>query len=123
MKTIKFRAWTQNCWINEGMLYDYQDTTYVESFGFNEEELPLMQFIGLKDKNGKEIYEGDILETTNYLGEKWVFKVEYSEDFAGFMGFDLNTRAYIYHEKDTEHYDFTKSVIVGNIYENPELIA
>jgi len=113
MREIKFRAWTNNCWINRGMVYDYQDTTYVESFGFNNDELPLMQFTGLKDKNGKEIYEGDILTyngiTSN--GNRIIREVNYNAANARFQsGMYLLTQS------------IELSEIIGNIHENPELL-
>jgi len=73
-------------------------------------EIKWCQFTGLKDKNGTEIYEGDILHQDNY--SDWV--VEWH-----------NTGFYIYNVCNPEmHFVLVKSdrEVIGNIYENPELI-
>jgi uncharacterized phage protein (TIGR01671 family) len=81
-----------------------------------KEDWGLMQFTGLKDYNGKEIYEGDIV--VQYPGFGCEFKprkgvVSYKD--ASFW-FDLTTIAFV-----LEDHDCTLEVI-GNIYENPELL-
>ena len=68
-------------------------------------EVVLMQYTGLKDKNGKEIYEGDIV--TDGVGK---FKIVYDLKLAGYQ-------PYCIFRDDPENY----CEVIGNIYENPEL--
>lgn len=105
-REIKFRAWEEN---GNNMLSPEE----VGDHTLNRltEELPyiLMQYTGLKDKNGKEIYEGDIIryEYTNKWGQDRVSVIKLVHwDKAGFNitgGRTLN--------------------IIGNIYENKELLG
>lgn len=119
MRPIKFRAW------NGHKMY-YDDLTVVgPDMGFNaliaktSKIFNLMQYTGLKDKNGKEIYEGDILYHDKYStefkeGDVEIVKVETLQQFFEDRG--LYTREY------GEDWDSANFEIIGNIYENPELI-
>lgn len=100
MKEIKFRAWDKLS--NPPRMLDS-----IECGGFAIEdlttcELEIMQYTGLKDKNGKEIYEGDIYK---YKSEIDVFNS--IEDF--------------YFDELIE-YRVTEGEIIGNKFENPELL-
>jgi len=126
MREIKFRAWVkEKKAIFEVILINYvtKKVTYLlERVGhllsirdakFNDVEL--MQYTGLKDKNNKEIYEGDILFES--FGERY-YKVVFEN--GGF-------RAEFKGDFDEHSFDLIDVVaqgceIVGNIYENPELL-
>ncbi len=71
--------------------------------------IPLL-WTGLKDKSGKEIYQGDIIEL-KYKG-RWV--VEWDNGSAGFFPFNFS-----YNAPDAE----TEREVIGNKFENPELIT
>ena len=77
----------------------------------------LMQFIGLKDKNGVEIYDGDILR--NNANEETI--VEYTIKFIQNCGCCNEVNAIGYDFSDFWN-GITEIEIIGNIYENPELL-
>lgn len=151
MKKIKFRAW------NRGMremsppftLWEiFQDDnfiTYLPGLGKSfEDETTLMQFTGLKDKNGKEIYEGDIVRhicywivskyfNINDLGEpSWKYTRIGHITIRPSSGVCIN--GYLISENLDTNKIKTKvsngharrysefAEVIGNIYENPELL-
>ena len=74
----------------------------------------IMQYTGLKDKNGVEVYEGDILSNEYPYKTFEVGVVEYLED--GFVvNYGNDEICYLGSTKDNRE-------VIGNIYENPELI-
>ena len=75
------------------------------------------RYTGLKDKNGKEIYEGDIVKCNyNYYGDKgtYIGKVIFREDTCMFLITDTKSTNYEWWNED--------KVVVGNIFDNPELL-
>ncbi|XKK18098.1 YopX family protein [Bacillus sp. CB102A.1] len=87
-----------------------------EIFPGTPEQRPfnVMQYTGLKDKNGKEIYEGDILEFSGNVVALGI--VKYNENFATFQACNGNSGWLFGNESGTN------IEILGNIYENPELV-
>ena len=78
-----------------------------------------MQYTGLKDKNGKEIYEGDVVKCEGITA---IVKYVVEPAIAGFVFDQDNCGAYreyaVDEQKRTIHYE-----VIGNIYENPELLV
>ena len=100
-----------NAWHFDTGLIDASTPDELRGFRDNG-RYEVIQFTGLKDKNGKEIYEGDIVK-----GEKWgrIYEVRYDDEYGGFHPFvECDFEA-------TSYYDHPLEVI-GNIYENSELL-
>lgn len=120
MREIKFRIWDKKvkCFFLPNLEVQ-QSGKNTFTFGFSSkvkhpENHPLMQYTGLKDKNGKEIFEGDIVEIDE--DENLTGEVMYDKDRAGFIMYFDDAPADIHFE------DSDILQIIGNIYENPELI-
>lgn len=124
---IRFRAWhntwEEMCEVKRIRFDDEGNITTVlvkgEAFGSNAhlEEIKLMQSTGLKDKNGKEIFEKDILD---YNGRKVI--VKWHGSYASFIYEfvdELENRVTEWQPLYLSYYHFE---IIGNIYENPELL-
>ena len=95
--------------------YQIQEENYHSQF---VDENTIGQFTGLKDKNGKEIYEGDIVEWTTLSGNKYCFSVEYNNKYAQFVS--VNTRDISMECEPLG--DYENIIVIGNIYDNPELL-
>lgn len=134
MRTLKFRAWDEGSKI---MHYDFQFFTSGEEdndwicFSSDKEkritnnpigivfnnpyfrqQLNIMQFTGLLDKNGKEIYEGDIY----HQGDRNITYTVVWHD-TGLIGKQNGSSSYA----DIEYW-LSNTEVIGNIYENPELV-
>lgn len=102
--------------VNENtILVDFNGDGNLETI-FLTNDISLMQSTGLKDKNGNEIYEGDILKTRTHGLIKVRFKdgntvVTYKSG--------VNTRTTLVLSSFLDRY---KVLIIGNIYEDPELL-
>ena len=79
----------------------------------NDGDHELMQYTGLRDKNGTEIYEGDIVHEHDEWGEDGRFEVEFS-----YNGFWLKYRE----ANEFGFGDPDEMEVIGNIFENPELL-
>ena len=123
----KFRAWTEE---GKAMYYDvypFKDDNLLLSYDeIAFDEVPASDFIimrstELKDKNGSEIFEGDIVKYEagcNTVTEE----VAYDKNFAGFGVRDANTDIIFTFWELAEDIDLISLEVVGNIYENPELL-
>lgn len=119
-RIIKFRAFTQ-----EGEMIPVGDIEFftTETYRVNG-EIPigngkLMQFTGLTDRNGKEIYEGDLVKGKVWdWKEERISKVEFDDIFCGYMPFveehDTCEDSYRLQPNEVE--------VIGNIYQDKNLI-
>ena len=124
MSNIKFRVFDRERIISLSMAFtlgivtiqdDDSDSEWANDLTEEFEGVVLMQYTGIKDKNGKEIYEGDIVSVT---GSKsvGVYTTCIIKDGQGFKIKDNKTIIMDYKE-------MFLCTIIGNIYENPELLT
>ncbi|KZE66776.1 hypothetical protein AWM68_20260 [Fictibacillus phosphorivorans] len=118
-REIKFRAYVKSFEkIMNVSEIDFQNESVIANDGFlgglfEFDDVELMQFTGLKDKNGKEVYEGDVI-----IGEPgFPCKVEWDIDNACFYAPANNIPLVAVSASN-----FKRREVIGNIYENPELL-
>jgi uncharacterized phage protein (TIGR01671 family) len=144
-KELKFRAWTDNL-KNGGEMYYQQKDQYFNplfspaGYGLLNPSLKFMQFTGLKDKNGIEVYEGDIISTphffnwkiTGYEKRKVFFKdgaFGVKENEHGFIALKSlfkgieSSKTYISNYGEIYREFEPMFEVIGNIYQNPELLG
>ena len=162
MRELKFKVWDKQLkkFVKGDLFFEQEDQGTFEpdcyhdedgeihSMKFSQRKLDryhgyiIQQYTGLKDKNGKEIYEGDIVkfnEPTKLAEDVYMASLYVFDFYEGSF-----TRPYIYNSingskfvrmeagalnpvgraklDDNQHFDWTKAEVLGNILSNPELI-
>lgn len=118
----KYRAWDKETKTMNGMAEIYRNRNQEIELR-PKEKIILMQSTGLKDKNGKEIFEGDILKVANN-DSSWFEVVKYDHEKAMFISKEVNLK---YEVPETPLYDLFspylfKVEVIGNIWEDGDLI-
>ena len=126
-RVIKFRAWDGEAMIylsnlriiHVANLLSFHFDSSIEATTMIDGNIKLMQFTGLLDKNGKEIFEGDVIGdkviTWHAGGFCLISKIAYQD-----KSYQQETEWYLPHS--IENLSFDEKEILGNIYEHPELL-
>ena len=116
MREIKFREFYKK----ENIMYRDIDISN-ECLPIHDNNVVIMQYTGLKDKNGVEIYEGDILELIDWWDDSVsIHPVLYKNSAFMCQRLDDKEFPFFYLQGNDDLKDGYK--IIGNIYENPELL-
>ncbi|MBG9769460.1 YopX family protein [Bacillus vallismortis] len=142
MREIKFRAWIneESSWHRDSgvdtpcMEYDFAFEEYMtvnqELYKMQADNHILMQYTGLKDKYGREIYEGDCYTAKHKSGKVYTGQVKYELSFVfdikGFEELFINGVGAVKTNRTFDIHSFIKWFdeveVIGNIYEEPELL-
>ena len=119
MRTIKFRAWCEECYDEESDSYVFEmissDRLAISEYNLLKDQLKqtekfrLMQFTGLQDKNGKEIYEGDKIKYKNFKGYSTIV---FENGAFGYYGISCFITLL---ETNAEHIE-----VIGNVFQDSE---
>ena len=110
MREIKFRAWDKD---NQRLIeWDEMRMAVLNKYFL----LELLQYTGLHDKDGREIYEGDIIDARGQYSENLPQPVIWW-DTGWYVGYDDGK-----HNNVTALHALEKPWVIGNIYENPDLL-
>ena len=130
MREILFRGkWTINGdWVYGDFVHgnerkSLRDSIFVydsETQSFNDYKInpsTLGQYTGLTDKNGKRIFEGDIVKTDKFSEPNKQYIIKYDLQFGAFIGQDRYNVYFVTFDGDSGEFE-----VIGNITDNPELL-
>ena len=128
MRIIKFRAWNRkwkriidNVLVNPDIIiwtFDVDNST--SEWDYLSDDIKVMQFTGLFDKNGKEIYEGDIVSIMDC--EPSLYRICYWDNNFKWVVENIGKDPSCWANDNLEEFEGYHLEVIGNIHENPELL-
>ena len=131
MREILFRGkrtingdWVYGDFVRGNERKSLRDSIFVydsETQSFNDYEInpsTIGQYTGLTDKNGKRIFEGDIVKTDKFSEPNKQYIIKYDLQFGAFIGQDRYNVYFVTFDGDSGEFD-----VIGNITDNPELLG
>lgn len=113
MRELKFRVWSDT---NGRMFYNVPaGRSEYEDYAVPYDIKTIMQYTGLKDATGKEVFDGDFI--VNIDNENLKYLVRYDSDSNRYMAYADNGSVFYFGPSRMQ-----KHKVIGNLYENPELI-
>lgn len=122
MREIKFRAWHKKDKVMLGHRMACATSHFTQSRAYTKDEIELMQYTGLTDKNGTKVYEGDIVKVYQHDEVLFNHHVEWSDAngccsiVVNHSDYDITTMAWAEGQFCYEY------EVIGNIHSNPELL-
>jgi uncharacterized phage protein (TIGR01671 family) len=129
LRQIKFRCWDKKCKQEDLQMFSWEemkDTQMNDFFSNHNKRYELMQYTGLKDKNGVEVYEGDIIHWKSDIKNEYIGNFKVEEDVI--VEWNKEELKWVVREKGANVFDELVDLIgydfevIGNIYTTPELL-
>ena len=101
----------------DGINYDELDNYIPDFISYAVDPSTVGQYTGLKDKNGKRIFEWDIVNTDKFSEPNKQYIIKYDLQFGAFIGQDRYNVYFVTFDGDSGEFE-----VIGNIHDNPELL-
>ena len=119
-KRIDNGEWVEGYFVNLWLMHYQKHQPIItdnNAVSYDVDPSTVGQYTGLTDKNGKRIFEGDIVKTDKFSEPNKQYIIKYNLQFGAFIGQDRYNLYFVTFDGDSGEFE-----VIGNIHDNPELL-
>ena len=120
-KRIDNGEWVEGYFVNLWLMHYQKHQPIItdnNAVSYDVDPSTVGQYTGLTDKNGKKIFEGDIVKTDKFSEPNKQYIIKYDLQFGAFIGQDRYNLYFVTFDGDSDEFE-----VIGNIHDNPELLG